>query len=62
MGAIRRGNAAAAVHSLSASLGGNQRTFHNALLNLLDSASGKMRQQLIHEARSQRVTIDFMLT
>jgi len=59
MGAVRCGNAAAAVHSLSASLGGDQRAFHNALLNLLGSASGKMRQQLIDEARSQRT--DFTL-
>lgn len=57
--AIRCGNAGVAVRSLSAFLGGDQHAFHHALLNLLDSSSGTMRQQLIDEARSQRA--DFAL-
>lgn len=57
--AIGCGNAGAAVHILSDSLGGDQHAFHGALLNLLDCAPGKMRQQLIGEARSQRT--DFAL-
>ena len=56
--AIRLGDAHAAVRDLSAALGGDQRAFHDAILNLLDSSSSKLRQELIKEARSQRPDFD----
>ena len=54
---IGRGDAHAAVCDLSPHLS-EQRAFHEAILTLLDSSAGQMRQELIKEACRQRPDFD----
>lgn len=56
--AIGRKGAHAAVRALSASFGGDQRAFRDAILSLLDSSPGCMRQELIKEALDLAVRHD----
>lgn len=56
---IGRGDAHGAIRDLSSTLGGDQRAFHDAILNLLDSLPSSTRQELIKETLSQRA--DFNL-